>query len=36
MTPPIYLEVEVEVEVLNKKNVMIFGTTFLKGGRKKN
>jgi hypothetical protein len=35
MTPPIYIEVEVEVEVLNKKNVKRFGCTFLKGRRKK-
>jgi len=35
MTPPIYIEVEVEVEVLNKKNVNSFGSTFLKGRRKK-
>jgi hypothetical protein len=33
MTPPIYIEVE--VEVLNKKNVKRFGSIFLKGGGKK-
>ena len=29
------VEVEVEVEVLNKKNVKRFGSTFLKGREKK-